>query len=95
MTEFAIGQSVPRREDARLLRGQGRFLDDLKLGDQLYATIVRSPYAHADIIAIDTRAATKTPGIHAWRAREPDYFTRPPLAIMGRLSVKPRFSRHS
>jgi hypothetical protein len=34
MGEFAIGQSVFRREDPRLLRGQGRFLDDLKLADQ-------------------------------------------------------------
>jgi carbon-monoxide dehydrogenase large subunit len=65
MTKFAIGQSVPRREDARLLRGQGRFFDDLKLADELYATIVRSPHAHADIISIDTRAAVETPGVHA------------------------------
>jgi CO/xanthine dehydrogenase Mo-binding subunit len=34
MGEFAIGQSVLRREDPRLLRGQGRFFDDLKLADQ-------------------------------------------------------------
>jgi aerobic carbon-monoxide dehydrogenase large subunit len=47
--EFAIGQSALRREDPRLLRGQGRFFDDLKLADQLHAAIVRSPHAHADI----------------------------------------------
>ena len=41
MGEFAIGQSVLRREDPRLLRGQGRFFDDLKLADQLHAAIVR------------------------------------------------------
>ena len=57
MGEFAIGQSVLRREDPRLLRGQGRFFDDLKLADQLHAAIVRSPHAHADITGIDRRAA--------------------------------------
>jgi CO/xanthine dehydrogenase Mo-binding subunit len=65
MGEFAIGQSVLRREDPRLLRGQGRFFDDLKLADQLHAAIVRSPHAHADITGIDTRAALQMPGVHA------------------------------
>jgi carbon-monoxide dehydrogenase large subunit len=65
MGEFAIGQSVLRREDPRLLRGQGRFFDDLKLADQLHAAIVRSPHAHAEIRGIDTRAALQMPGVHA------------------------------
>src|ERR1700686_3309108 len=65
MGEFAIGQSVLRREDPRLLRGQGRYFDDLKLADQVYAAIVRSPHAHADIRGIDTRAALQMPGVHA------------------------------
>ena len=65
MGEFAIGQSVLRREDPRLLRGHGRFFDDLKLAYQLHAAIVRSPYAHADITDIDTRAALQMPGVHA------------------------------
>src|SRR5215471_7018716 len=65
MSEFAIGQSVLRREDPRLLRGYGRFFDDLKLADQLHAAIVRSPHAHADITGIDTRAALQMPGVHA------------------------------
>src|ERR1700686_3292112 len=65
MGEFAIGQSVLRREDPRLLRGQGRYFDDLKLADQVYAAIVRSPHAHADIRSIDTRAALQMPGVHA------------------------------
>jgi hypothetical protein len=46
MTEFAIGQSVPRREDPRLLRGQGRFFDDLKFADQLMR-----PFCAPDTIA--------------------------------------------
>jgi len=56
---------VRRREDPRLLRGQGRYFDDLKLADQLYAAILRSPHAHADIKSIDTRAADTMPGVHA------------------------------
>ena len=74
MSEFAIGQSVARREDPPLLGGQGRFFDDLRFADQLYATIVRSPHAHADIGAIDTRAALKTADVHAvldWREVRP------------------------
>jgi carbon-monoxide dehydrogenase large subunit len=65
MGQFSIGQSVTRREDPRLLMGRGRFYDDLKLADQLHAAIVRSPHAHADIRAIETRAALQMPGVHA------------------------------
>jgi carbon-monoxide dehydrogenase large subunit len=65
MGEFAIGQSVRRREDARLLTGNGRFFDDLKLADQLFAAMVRSPHAHADIRGIDAAEALKMPGVHA------------------------------
>jgi aerobic carbon-monoxide dehydrogenase large subunit len=65
MGQFAIGQSVRRREDPRLLMGRGRFYDDLKLADQLHAAIVRSPHAHADIRKIDARAALALPGVHA------------------------------
>ena len=57
MGEFAIGQSVLRGEDPRLLRGRGRFFDDLRLADQLYASIVRSPHAHADITGMSRNSA--------------------------------------
>src|SRR5260370_8608907 len=65
MGEFSIGQSVLRREAPRLLRGRGRFFDDLKLADQLHAAIVRSPHAHAGIAGIETRTALQMPGVHA------------------------------
>ena len=65
MGEFAIGQSARRREDPRLLTGNGRYFDDLKLADQLFAAIVRSPHAHADIRGIDAPEALKMPGVHA------------------------------
>ncbi len=58
-----IGQSIPRVEDARLLRGRGRFLDDMNLAGQAYAAVVRSPHAHAEILAIDTKAALAAPGV--------------------------------
>ena len=50
-TKFAVGQPVPRNEDPILLRGQGRYTDDLNLPGQAYAVIVRSRYAHGVINA--------------------------------------------
>src|SRR6185295_19859055 len=64
MGQFSIGQSVRRLEDPRLLKGQGRYFDDLTLAGQLHAAIVRSPHAHADIRGIDARAALQMPGVH-------------------------------
>jgi aerobic carbon-monoxide dehydrogenase large subunit len=60
-----LGRSVPRLEDARLLRGAGRFVDDIKLPDLLHATFVRSPLAHARIRGVDVAAARDLPGVHA------------------------------
>jgi aerobic carbon-monoxide dehydrogenase large subunit len=65
MGEFAIGQSVLRREDPRLLTGRGRYYDDLKIAGEFHAAIVRSPHAHADIRSIDMQAALAMPGVHA------------------------------
>ncbi len=62
MTKYGIGQPVSRFEDPRLLRGQGRYQDDVNLPGQAYAVFVRSPHAHARIRAIDTAAATEAPG---------------------------------
>src|SRR5215831_7793209 len=63
--KFAVGQSVRRREDPRLLQGDGRYSDDVNLPRQLYAVIVRSPHAHARIRGIDTSAALKAEGVTA------------------------------
>ena len=65
MGEFSIGQSVTRLEDPRLLTGKGRYLDDINYDRQLYAVILRSPHAHADIVSINTDAAKVAPGVHA------------------------------
>ena len=60
-----IGKPLRRREDAPLLRGQGRFLDDLSFPGMLEAAFVRSPHAHAAIRGIDTSAARQAPGVQA------------------------------
>ena len=60
-----IGARVPRREDAALLTGRGRFIDDIERAHQAHAWIVRSPHAHARILLIDTKDAAATPGVIA------------------------------
>src|SRR5580692_2597895 len=62
---FAIGQSVPRVEDPMLLRGEGRYTDDVSLPGQAYAVMVRSRHAHGRIRNIDADAARKMPGVLA------------------------------
>ena len=58
-----VGQALPRKEEERLLRGRGKFADDIKLGEMLYLRFVRSPYAHAKIVSIDTSQAEAIPGV--------------------------------
>ncbi len=61
-----VGQSVERVEDAALLTGRGRYIDDLGVKPgTLHAAILRSPYAHADILSIDAEAARALPGVVA------------------------------
>ncbi|XVV09721.1 aerobic carbon-monoxide dehydrogenase large subunit [Actinoplanes sp. CA-131856] len=54
-----------RKEDPRLLRGRGRFTDDVQLPGMLHLAILRSPFAHAKIVSIDTSAAEAAPGVRA------------------------------
>ncbi len=65
LTKFGIGQPVRRAEDPKLVRGQGRYSDDVNLAGQAYAVIVRSTMAHGVIKGIDTAAAEKMPGVLA------------------------------
>jgi carbon-monoxide dehydrogenase large subunit len=60
-----IGKPLVRKEDLRLLRGTGRYSDDVNLPGQAYAAIVRSPHAHARIHSIATAAAKAMPGVLA------------------------------
>ena len=59
----AIGRPVPRKEDARLVVGKGRFSGDFSLPDQTYAAMVRSLYPHAKIRGIDVDGAQSMPGV--------------------------------
>jgi carbon-monoxide dehydrogenase large subunit len=65
MGQFGIGQPIKRFEDQRLLRGEGRFHNDVNLPGQTHAVIVRSTHAHARIRSIDTGAALASPGVVA------------------------------
>ena len=63
MSAKYFGASVKRREDPRFLRGEGRFVDDVKLAGMLHAAFLRSPHAHARIVAIRTAGAAAMPGV--------------------------------
>jgi carbon-monoxide dehydrogenase large subunit len=63
--KFAVGQSVRRVEDARLLQGLGRYSDDVALPRQAHAAVVRSPHAHARLRGVDAAAARRAPGVLA------------------------------
>jgi aerobic carbon-monoxide dehydrogenase large subunit len=63
--KFGLGQSAPRVEDLRLLRGGGRYTDDINLEGQAHAILLRSPHAHARINSMDTTAARDAPGVLA------------------------------
>ena len=65
MMKFGVGQPVTRFEDTRLLRGRGRFQDDVNVPHQAYCVFVRSPHAHANIRSINTDAAAAAPNVIA------------------------------
>lgn len=60
-----VGQALKRREDPKLITGRGNFLDDIKLHGMTHAAVLRSPYAHARIVSIDTSKAKAHPGVVA------------------------------
>jgi carbon-monoxide dehydrogenase large subunit len=59
-----IGRALRRFEDARFLRGRGRFVEDIDLPGQLHGIVLRSPHGHADIARIDAAMARALPGVH-------------------------------
>jgi aerobic carbon-monoxide dehydrogenase large subunit len=63
LMKFGIGQPVPRTEDPTLVRGHGRYTDDVTLPNQVYCVMVRSRVAHGAIKSIDTAAARQMPGV--------------------------------
>ena len=62
--KFAVGQPVSRKEDPVLLRGEGRYTDDLNCCGQLYGVMVRSRMAHGELRSIDADGAREMPGVH-------------------------------
>ncbi|WP_144299413.1 xanthine dehydrogenase family protein molybdopterin-binding subunit [Elioraea rosea] len=74
--KFGLSQSMRRVEDPRLLRGDGRYTDDISLPGQVYGVVARSPHAHAVIKGIDKASAKAVPGVLA-------VFTGEDLRAMG------------
>jgi aerobic carbon-monoxide dehydrogenase large subunit len=65
LSDSVIGRPMLRPEDASLLRGAARFVDDIALPGMLHVAFLRSPLAHARILHIDSAAARALPGVHA------------------------------
>ncbi|MBT5051506.1 MAG: xanthine dehydrogenase family protein molybdopterin-binding subunit [Rhodospirillaceae bacterium] len=65
MTRYSISQPVTQVEAPRLVSGKGRFTDDITLPQMAHGVFLRSPHAHADIVSIDTSAASAMPGVIA------------------------------
>ncbi|MBR0651231.1 xanthine dehydrogenase family protein molybdopterin-binding subunit [Roseomonas terrae] len=63
MAKFGLSQSIRRVEDPRLLKGAGRYTDDVAVPGQAQGYVLRSPHAHAKITGIDTSAAKAMPGV--------------------------------
>src|SRR4051794_41146871 len=96
--EAWIGRPIARLEDANLLHGRGRFIDDIDLPGLLHACFVRSQVAHARLNGIDAAQARALPGVHAvltYRDLRPSLTCdRIPLALpVGaiRFHVDPRY----
>ena len=96
MGEFALGQPVPRFEDPRLIRGGGRYVDDLQLPKMALGWVLRSPHAHARNRGIDTSAAKTAPGVllvltgEDWAASGwNDLPSRPPASSVKALWANP------
>jgi len=80
-----FGASVRRKEDPRYLRGEGRFVDDIKLPGMLHVAFVRSPHAHARIAAIRTDGARRLPGVaHVFTFTDLERWMKP-LPLFGAI----------
>src|SRR5262245_33307680 len=86
MGEFGIGQPVPREEDPYLVRGNGRYVDDVSVVNQARAYVVRSQHSHAKIVSLDVRRARQSPGVlHILTGNDP--------AVLALGSQKPKLPR--
>jgi carbon-monoxide dehydrogenase large subunit len=84
-----VSQSIKRTEDPPLLMGRAHFIGDLRLPGLLAVKFLRSPHAHARIVAVDTRAALAVPGVEAViTARDLASSARPIRAVMSGAGYK-------
>jgi carbon-monoxide dehydrogenase large subunit len=88
-----IGRSLLRREDRRLLRGEGQFVADLVLPKMLHAVLVRSPVAHARIRAVDLKRAIAAPGVMA-ALNGADLLQLLPPVPEGQISLPKKWTTH-
>jgi aerobic carbon-monoxide dehydrogenase large subunit len=66
-----VGGGVPRKEDPKLITGQGRYIEDMTLPGMAWAAMVRSPFAHARIVSVDAEEARSMPGVLAvWSGQD-------------------------
>jgi CO/xanthine dehydrogenase Mo-binding subunit len=66
-----VGKPLRRREEGRLVRGQGIFIDDIRRDGMLHMAVVRSPYGHARIVSIDVSRAAEAPGVRlVWTGKD-------------------------
>ena len=89
-----VGTNQLRKEDGPLLRGDGRFADDISFPDQLYMRVVRSPVAYGKIENIDTDAARELPGVlHIWTGEDVAHIDAIPFRQIN-LPGMDRFRQH-
>lgn len=92
MTTKWFGQRIPRNEDARLLTGQGTYVDDINPPGALHAAVLRSPIGHGRIVSIDAASAKEMPGVHAvWTSADLGSVARPsPMVVPHDALTEPR-----
>src|SRR5213078_1633578 len=88
-----VGRSLPRREDRRLLIGQGQFIADLVLPRMLHAVFVRSPLAHARIRNVDLARAKAAPGV-VLALNGADLLQMLPPVPEGQISLPSKWTTH-
>ena len=85
-----IGEAIPRREDTRLLKGRGRYVDDVHLEGMVHAALFRSAWPHGRIRNIDVAAAAAVPGVIAVFTHADFGSSLKP--IRSRIAAMPEFS---
>jgi len=85
-----VGRALPRVEDPRFLRGRATYLDDLRVPGTLHVALLRSPHAHARLVALDAREARAVPGIAALLTGNELAATMPPLRPLIPIPDPPR-----